>query len=65
MSGKQFFLDRYTQLGWEYKEPKQMLSIRINQINAKAKKLPERLRSLGVEVVKIPFLQTGYWVVTI
>jgi tRNA (cytosine40_48-C5)-methyltransferase len=63
MSGKQFFLDRYTQLGWGYKEPQQKLSIRINQTNAKAKKLPERLRSLGVELVKIPFLQTGYWVV--
>ncbi len=63
MSGKQFFLDRYAQLGWEYKEPQPKLAIRINQINARAKKLPERLRSLGVEVVKIPFLQTGYWVV--
>ena len=63
MSGKQFFLDRYAQLGWEYKEPKPKLSIRINQINARAKKLPERLRSLGVELQKIPFLQTGYWVV--
>jgi len=63
MSGKQFFLDRYAQLGWKYKEPQQKLSIRINQTNAKAKKLPERLRSLGVEVQKIPFLQAGYWVV--
>ena len=62
MSGKQFFLDRYAQLGWEFKEPKPQLSIRINQINAKAKKLPERLRGLGVELKKIPFLQTGYWV---
>ncbi len=63
MSGKQFFLDRYTQLGWEFKEPKPKLSIRINQINARAKKLPERLRKLGVELEKIPFLQSGYWVV--
>jgi tRNA (cytosine40_48-C5)-methyltransferase len=63
MSGKQFFLDRYAQLGWEFKEPKPKLSIRINQINARAKKLPERLRKLGVELEKIPFLQSGYWVV--
>ncbi len=63
MSGKEFFLDRYAQLGWEYKEPKPKLSIRINQINARAKKLPERLRKLGVELEKIPFLQSGYWVV--
>jgi NOL1/NOP2/sun family putative RNA methylase len=60
MSGKQFFLDRYAQLGWKFKEPKPQLSIRINQINAKAKKLPERLRGLGVELEKIPFLQAGY-----
>ena len=63
MSGTQFFLDRYAQLGWKYKEPKPKLSIRMNQINARAKKLPERLRSLGVEVQKIPFLQNGYWIV--
>ncbi len=63
MSGKQFFLDRYSQLGWKYKEPKLKLSIRLNQINARTKKIPERLHSLGVEVQKIPFLQTGYWVV--
>ena len=63
MSGKQFFLDRYAKLGWEFKEPKPKLSIRINQINAKAKKIPERLHSLGVELERIPFLQTGYWVV--
>jgi NOL1/NOP2/sun family putative RNA methylase len=63
MSGKQFFLDRYAQLGWEFEEPKPKLSIRVNQINAKAKKIPERLRSLGVELEKVPFLQAGYWVV--
>ena len=63
MSGKQFFLDRYAQLGWEFEEPKPKLSIRINQINAKAKKIPERLRSLGVILEKVPFLQAGYWVV--
>ena len=63
MSGKQFFLDRYAQLGWEFEEPKPKLSIRVNQINAKAKKIPERLHSLGVELGKVPFLQTGYWVV--
>ncbi len=63
MSGKQFFLERYAQLGWKFQEPKPKLSIRINQTNAKAKKIPERLRSLGVELEKVPFLQLGYWVV--
>jgi tRNA (cytosine40_48-C5)-methyltransferase len=63
MSGKQFFLDRYAQLEWEFEESKPKLSIRVNQTNAKAKKIPERLRILGVELEKIPFLQAGYWVV--
>ncbi len=63
MSGKQFFLDRYAQLGWQFKEPQFKLSVRINQTNAKAKKIPDRLRSLGVVLEKVPFLPTGYWVI--
>jgi tRNA (cytosine40_48-C5)-methyltransferase len=63
MSGKQFFQDRYEQLGWKFKETKLELTIRINQINAKAKKIPERMHTLGVDLEKIPFLQTGYWVI--
>ena len=62
MSGKQFFIDRYAELGWKYKEVQLRQSIRINQTNAKSKKLQERLHSLGVEVEKIPFLPTGYWI---
>ncbi len=59
MSQKQFFIDRYAKLGWTYKETKLKQSIRINQIDAKGKKLPERLRGLGVELEKIPFLVCG------
>ena len=62
MSQKQFFIDRYSKLGWTFKETKLKQSIRINQIDAKGKKLPERLRGLGVELEKIPFLTAGYWV---
>jgi NOL1/NOP2/sun family putative RNA methylase len=62
MSGKQFFIDRYAQLGWKFKETQVKQSIRINQTNAKGKKLPERLQSLGVELEKVPFLQAGYWI---
>jgi NOL1/NOP2/sun family putative RNA methylase len=61
MSGKQFFVDRYAQLGWKFREAHLKQSIRIHQANAKGKNIPERL-SLGVELVKVPFLQTGYWV---
>ncbi|HKM59439.1 MAG TPA: RsmB/NOP family class I SAM-dependent RNA methyltransferase [Candidatus Bathyarchaeia archaeon] len=60
MSQKQFFIDRYSKLGWAFKETKLKQSIRINQIDAKGKKLPERLRGLGVELEKIPFLAAGY-----
>ncbi len=62
MSAKQFFIDRYAKLGWTYKEPQVRQAIRINQVSAMGKKLPERLRSLGVEIEKVPFLSAGYWV---
>ena len=62
MSGKEFFTSRYRQLGWQYKNVESKQAIRINQTNAKAKKLPERLKGIGVEVTKISFLESGYWV---
>ncbi len=62
MSGKQFFINRYAQLGWKFKETKLRQSIRINQTNAKGKNLPERLRSSGVDLEKVPFLPAGYWI---
>ncbi len=62
MSVKQFFINRYAQLGWDFSEINIRPSIRINQVNAKGKKLPERLRKLGVLIEKIPFLSSGYWV---
>jgi NOL1/NOP2/sun family putative RNA methylase len=62
MSSKQFFINRYAQLGWKFDEIKLRQSIRINQENAKGKNLQERLSSLGVELEKVPFLPTGYWI---
>jgi len=62
MSGKQFFIDRYAKLGWTYKKPQVRQSIRINQVNSTGKRLIERLRSLGVEFEKVPFLTAGYWI---
>ncbi len=62
MSGKEFFIRRYRQLGWQFREVEPRQAIRINQANAKSKDLPERLKSLGVEVEKISFLESGYWV---
>ncbi len=62
MSGKEFFTERYAKLGWKLQEVKLRQAIRINQQNAKGKNLIGRLESLGVHLQKIPFLQSGYWV---
>jgi hypothetical protein len=42
MSGKQFFVNRYAQLGWKFKEAESRQAIRINQTNAKGKKLYDK-----------------------
>ena len=62
MSGKEFFVNRYRNLGWEFKEVESRQAIRINLTNIKNKNLPERLRGLGVQLQKVPFLESGYWV---
>ena len=63
MSGKEFFLDRYKRLGWNYQEVTLKQAIRINNTNAKGKNLIPRLAGLGVHLQKIPFLESGYWMV--
>jgi NOL1/NOP2/sun family putative RNA methylase len=63
MSGREFFQNRYRQLGWELKEVILQQAVRINNTNAKGKRMIERLAGLGVKLEKIPFLQSGYWVV--
>jgi NOL1/NOP2/sun family putative RNA methylase len=62
MSGKEFFANRYRQLGWEFENAEPRQAIRINVSNAKGKNLVERLRTLGVQLEQVPFLETGYWV---
>jgi len=63
MSGKEFFQDRYRQMGWQLLEVRLRQAIRINNANAKGKNLIQRLAGLGVQLKKIPFLHSGYWVV--
>lgn len=63
MSGREFFQDRYRQLGWQLKDVTLRQAIRVNNTNAKGKNLIERLSGLGVQLEKIPFLQSGYWIV--
>ncbi len=62
MSGKEFFTNRYRQLGWEFEDAKPRQAIRVNMSNAKGKNLVERLHAAGVQLEKIPFLETGYWI---
>jgi NOL1/NOP2/sun family putative RNA methylase len=62
MSGKEFFVDRYRQLGWNFKDVQSRQAIRINVTNTKGKNLEERLQNIGVQLERVPFLETGYWV---
>jgi len=62
MSGKEFFVDRYEQLGWKFKDVALRQAIRINVTNAEGKNLKERLSSMGIQLEHVPFLETGYWV---
>jgi len=63
MSGREFFEDRYKQLGWRPKEVTLRQAIRINNTNVTGKNLIRRLANLGLSLEKIPFLTNGYWVV--
>ena len=62
MSGKQFFVNRYQKLGWKYKQVKLKQAIRINSMNAGRETVVSRLKSLGIAMEKIPFLEDGYWI---
>jgi hypothetical protein len=56
MSGREFFLNRYEQLGWKYRPIKLRQAIRFNQTNIKeGTDLVERLADLGVGLEKIDF----------
>ncbi|UCC59089.1 MAG: RsmB/NOP family class I SAM-dependent RNA methyltransferase [Candidatus Bathyarchaeum sp.] len=62
MSSKEFFVNRYKELGWTYKELQPKPSIRINTMNSDRDDVVNRLESLGVTLEKIPFLEDGYWI---
>ncbi len=62
MSGRDFFINRYMQLGWKFRETKIRQAIRVNQTTTKGKNIPQRLLSIGFTLEKIPFLDSGYWV---
>jgi NOL1/NOP2/sun family putative RNA methylase len=60
MSGKNFFVGRYEQMGWEYSDVSLEQAIRINTARAPPEEVVERLRARGVKLEKIPFLESGY-----
>ncbi len=62
MSSIEFFVDRYRELGWTYKELKPKPSIKINTMNSDRDDVVNRLESLGIVLEKIPFLKDGYWI---
>ena len=62
MSGREFFVDRYKQLGWKYKPVELRQAIRFNYTNIGNQDLVFRLSVLGLNLEKIAFLSSGYWV---
>lgn len=62
MSGKEFFVNRYGQLGWNYQDVKLKPSIRMNTLNMDRDHILNRLEYLGIVLEKIPFLEDGYWI---
>jgi NOL1/NOP2/sun family putative RNA methylase len=63
MFGRDFFVERYRRLGWEFREVTLRQAIRVNSMNVRGFDVVGRLRDLGVELEKVPFLQNGYWVI--
>ena len=63
MFGKEFFVNRYRVLGWEFRDVTPRQAIRVNSMIVKGFDLLERLSSLGVRLEEIPFARGGYWVV--
>jgi len=62
MSSKEFFVNRYEKLGWKYNDIESRQAIRMNSMNSKTTDVTKRLRSLGIELEKISFLEKGYWI---
>jgi NOL1/NOP2/sun family putative RNA methylase len=60
-ANKQFFLDRYRMLGHRLTgDEKTPQAIRVNAVKTSDAELLETLTSLGVKLVKVPYLDHGY-----
>jgi NOL1/NOP2/sun family putative RNA methylase len=62
MSGMEFFVGRYERLGWRYRPVKLRQAVRFNFSNVGSQDLVSRLSGLGLNLEKIGFLSSGYWV---
>jgi NOL1/NOP2/sun family putative RNA methylase len=62
MSKRDFFINRYKQLGWEFEDIQPKQAIRININNIEPERVLIRLKKLGVQLKKISFIKNGYWV---
>jgi len=62
MSSKQFFVDRYSKLGWNYKPVTLKQAIRINISNAEEVDVVRRLESRGIKLEQISFIPHAYWI---
>lgn len=65
MSGRDFFVGRYEQLGWKYRSVKLRQAIRFNLANNNVNRKQElvyRLLGLGLCLEPISFLPYGFWV---
>jgi NOL1/NOP2/sun family putative RNA methylase len=62
MSGKEFFVGRYREFGWEYEQVEPKQAIRINTMNVRKDDVARRLGSRGIKLERISFLENGYWV---
>ena len=62
MSGREFFVARYEELGWKYRDVKPRQAVRVNSTNTMKTDVARRLVSLGVKLERIPFLEKGYWI---
>jgi NOL1/NOP2/sun family putative RNA methylase len=63
MSGREFFVDRYRNLGWEYEAVQLKKTIRINSANVrKPARLVKKLRDSGMVLTRVSFLENSYWI---
>jgi NOL1/NOP2/sun family putative RNA methylase len=62
MSNKEFFVNRYRELGWNYEPVELKQTIRINTMNAEDTEIVRRLKSRGIETEPVSLVPHAYWI---